>query len=66
MKAQGWKKLIHLSANDLSIGAMFIGDDAKVLQTVIRDTLKIIQNDPVYLKSGHKIKEYLNTRKITF
>ncbi|WP_305844800.1 hypothetical protein [Photobacterium leiognathi] len=43
MKAQGWKKLIHLSADDLSIGAMFIGDDAKVLQIVIRDTLKTIQ-----------------------
>ncbi|SMY17464.1 class I SAM-dependent methyltransferase [Photobacterium aquimaris] len=55
VKPQGWNKLTHLSADDLSIGALFVGDEAKALQTAIRDTLKTIQDGPVtFIYQGTK------------
>ncbi|WP_439794435.1 hypothetical protein [Photobacterium leiognathi] len=55
VKEQGWKKLTHLSADDLSIGAMFVGDEVKALQTAIRDSLKTIQDGPVtFIYQGDK------------
>ncbi|WP_087853766.1 class I SAM-dependent methyltransferase [Photobacterium andalusiense] len=55
VKPQGWNKLTHLSADDLSIGALFVGDEAKALQTAIRDTLKTIQDGPVtFIYQGAK------------
>ncbi|WP_318408755.1 class I SAM-dependent methyltransferase [Photobacterium leiognathi] len=55
VKEQGWKKLTHLSADDLSIGAMFVGDEAKAIQTAIRDSLKTIQDGPVtFIYQGDK------------
>lgn len=38
VKEKGWYKLKHLSADDLAIGAMFIGDDAIALHNTIKDT----------------------------
>ncbi|WP_318445212.1 hypothetical protein [Photobacterium leiognathi] len=60
---QGSKKRIHLSADDLSIGAMFIGDDAKALQTAIRYTLKQFKI-ALFIFIYHKIKEYLILEKL--
>lgn len=55
VKPQGWNKLTHLSADDLSIGALFVGDEAKALQTAIRDSLKTIQDGPVtFIYQGAK------------
>ncbi|WP_058119692.1 class I SAM-dependent methyltransferase [Photobacterium kishitanii] len=55
VKDAGWNKLKHLTADDLAIGAIFIGDEAKALQTAIRDTLTTIQNGPVtFIYQGNK------------
>ena len=47
VKEKGWHKLKHLSADDLAIGAMFIGDDAIALHNAIKDTLTTIKQGPV-------------------
>ncbi len=55
VKPDGWGKLAHLVADDLAIGAMFIGEDAKALQSTFRDTLKTIKSGPVtYIYQGDK------------
>lgn len=55
VKDAGWNKLKHLTADDLAIGAIFIGDEAKALQTAIRDALTTIQNGPVtFIYQGNK------------
>lgn len=55
VKEAGWNQLKHLTADDLAIGAVFFGDEAKALQTTIRDTLTTIQNGPVtFIYQGNK------------
>lgn len=55
VKEAGWNQLKHLTADDLAIGAVFLGDEAKALQTTIRDTLTTIQNGPVtFIYQGNK------------
>ena len=47
IKPEGWGKLSHLAADDLSIGAVFLGDDAVALDKAIKDSLKTIKDGPV-------------------
>ncbi len=47
VKEEGWNKLKNLTADDLAIGTMFIGDDAKALQKTFSHTLKTIKDGPV-------------------
>jgi len=47
IKPEGWGKLSHLNADDLSIGAVFLGDEAVALDKAIRDSLKTIKDGPV-------------------
>ncbi len=49
IKPDGWEKLkeFELAADDLSIGAMFLGEQAKALDKTIRDSLSTIKDGPV-------------------
>ncbi|MGR5065246.1 methyltransferase domain-containing protein [Photobacterium sp. DNB22_13_2] len=55
VKDEGWRKLNHLTADDLAIGALFTGDDAKALQKTISDSLATIKSGPVtFIYQGTK------------
>ncbi|PSW09971.1 methyltransferase domain-containing protein [Photobacterium sanctipauli] len=55
VKDDGWRKLVHLSADDLAIGSFFSGDEAKALQKTIKDTLTTIKQGPVtFIYQGNK------------
>ncbi|MBY6197354.1 class I SAM-dependent methyltransferase [Vibrio hangzhouensis] len=43
----GWNKLKHLSADDLAVGNIFFGDDAKALQKAIQSTIKTMKEGPI-------------------
>ncbi|OEE58361.1 SAM-dependent methyltransferase [Enterovibrio norvegicus] len=47
VKEGGWNKLKHLTADDFSIGAMFLGEEALAVQNAIKDAIKTIQDGPV-------------------
>nr|WP_245823637.1 methyltransferase domain-containing protein [Photobacterium proteolyticum] len=47
VKEDGWQKLTHLSADDLAIGSLFTGEDAKALQKALKDALSTIKQGPV-------------------
>ncbi|WP_279133089.1 class I SAM-dependent methyltransferase [Photobacterium phosphoreum] len=66
VKEAGWNKLKHLTADDLAIGAVFLGDEAKALQTAIRDTLTTIQTGPVtFIYQGCKSKTLFQMERQT-
>ncbi len=49
----GWKKLAHLSADDLAIGAVFCGEEAKALQKAMQATIKTMKDGPInFIYSG--------------
>lgn len=55
VKDDGWCKLRHLAADDLAIGALFIGEDAKALQKAFKHTLSTIKQGPVtFIYQGAK------------
>ncbi|MFM2579783.1 class I SAM-dependent methyltransferase [Vibrio fortis] len=47
VKEDGWNQLKHLSADDLAIGAMFLGEEAKALQKLFSHTISTIKAGPV-------------------
>ncbi|WP_283131325.1 class I SAM-dependent methyltransferase [Enterovibrio norvegicus] len=47
VKEGGWNKLKHLTADDFSIGAMFLGEEALAVQNALKDAIKTIQDGPV-------------------
>ena len=47
VKPDGWNQLKHLSADDFSIGAMFVADDAIALQKLFSHTISTIKAGPV-------------------
>ncbi|MGL6260454.1 methyltransferase domain-containing protein [Vibrio sp. WXL210] len=55
VKADGWDKLKHLSADDYSIGALFVGEEAIALQKLLSQTLATIKAGPVtYIYQGER------------
>nr|WP_082008584.1 class I SAM-dependent methyltransferase [Photobacterium gaetbulicola] len=55
VKEDGWHKLRHLSADDLAVGALFTGDDAKALQKTLSASLATIKSGPVkFIYQGPK------------
>ncbi|WEM40959.1 class I SAM-dependent methyltransferase [Photobacterium sp. DA100] len=55
VKEDGWHKLRHLSADDLAVGALFTGEDAKALQKTLSATLATIKSGPVkFIYQGPK------------
>lgn len=55
VKEDGWNQLKHLSADDLAIGAMFLGEEAKALQKLFSYTISTIKAGPVtFIYQGAK------------
>lgn len=55
VKDDGWYRLKHLSADDLAIGSLFIGDEAAAIQVLFTQTLKTIKEGPVtHIYQGDK------------
>lgn len=55
VKEDGWHKLKHLSADDFSIGSLFLGDDALAIQKLFTQTLSTIKAGPVtFIYQGDK------------
>lgn len=55
VKDDGWNQLKHLAADDLTIGAMFLGKEAKALQKTFTHTLTTIKSGPVtFIYQGDK------------
>lgn len=55
VKDDGWNQLKHLVADDLTIGAMFLGKEAKALQKTFTHTLAMIKSGPVtFIYQGDK------------
>lgn len=55
VKEDGWNQLKHLSADDLAIGAMFLGEEAKALQKLFSHTISTIKAGPVtFIYQGAK------------
>lgn len=55
VKDDGWNKLKHLSADDFSIGAIYIGHEAKAIQKLFTQTLSTIKSGPVsFIYQGDK------------
>lgn len=55
VKDDGWNKLKHLAADDLTVGAMFLGDEAQALQKALSHTLATIKSGPVtFIYQGDK------------
>ncbi|GMM90100.1 class I SAM-dependent methyltransferase [Vibrio fortis] len=55
VKEDGWNQLKHLSADDLAIGAMFLGEEAKALQKLFSHTISTIKVGPVtFIYQGAK------------
>ncbi|NBI53246.1 methyltransferase domain-containing protein [Photobacterium alginatilyticum] len=55
VKEDGWNKLKHLAADDLAVGALFSGDDAKAMQKTLKDSLVTIKQGPVtFIYQGTK------------
>ncbi|MCW8329846.1 methyltransferase domain-containing protein [Photobacterium sp. SDRW27] len=55
VKSNGWHKIKHLGADDLSIGSIFTSQDATALQETLKDTLDtIIQNPVKFTYIGNK------------
>lgn len=49
----GWEQLKHLSADDLAIGAVFYGEEAKALQKTMQATIKAMKEGPIkFIYSG--------------
>ncbi len=50
---EGWNKLTHLSADDLSVGAVFLADEASAVQKTIADAIHAMKSGPIrYIKTG--------------
>ncbi len=59
VKPEGWGKLQHLTADDLSIGALFIGEEATGLDCAIRDSIKVMKEGPVkFTYQGERSNPY--------
>ncbi|MGF1727370.1 class I SAM-dependent methyltransferase [Photobacterium nomapromontoriensis] len=55
VKEDGWNQLKHLAADDLTVGAMFFGKEAKALQKTLSHTLATIKSGPVtFIYQGDK------------
>ncbi|OAN14219.1 SAM-dependent methyltransferase [Photobacterium jeanii] len=55
VKEDGWQQLRHLAADDLTVGAMFLSDDAKALQKALTHALATIKSGPVtFIYQGDK------------
>ncbi|MDC0609222.1 class I SAM-dependent methyltransferase [Vibrio sp.] len=55
VKDDGWNQLRHITPEDLSIGAMFVGSEAKALQRAMTHCLQTIKNGPVtFIYQGDK------------
>lgn len=64
IKEDGWKKLSNLTADDLSIGSLFFGEEAKALNKAITDSIKTIQQGPVkYTYQSDISKPYFNIER---
>ncbi len=64
VKTGGWNKLTHIGADDLAIGALFIGDDAVALHQLIKDTIHTIDKGPVsFIYHGAKINTLFQIKK---
>ncbi|WP_100752975.1 class I SAM-dependent methyltransferase [Vibrio salilacus] len=47
IKPDGWHKIKHIGVDDLAVGSIFVGDEAKALQETLKDTLDTIIQNPV-------------------
>jgi hypothetical protein len=68
IKPDGWGKLkeFNLGADDLSIGAMFLGEQAKAFDKTIRDSIATIKDNPVkftYQGSAENRKTYFTVER---
>jgi len=68
IKPDGWGKLkeFKLGADDLSIGAMFLGEQAKAFDKTIRDSIATIKDNPVkftYQGSAENRKTYFTVER---
>lgn len=55
VKDDGWQKLKHLTADDFSIGSLYVGEDAKAIQKLFSHTLSTIKSGPVtFIYQGDK------------
>ncbi|MGD8230781.1 methyltransferase domain-containing protein [Vibrio sp. TRT 1302] len=55
VKDDGWNRLKHLSADDLAIGSLFIGEEAIAIQKLFTQTLSTIKAGPVtFIYQGDK------------
>ncbi|PMG47133.1 class I SAM-dependent methyltransferase [Shewanella sp. 10N.286.52.B9] len=55
VKDDGWNKLKHLSADDFSIGALYVGEEAKAIQKLFTHTISTIKAGPVtFIYQGDK------------
>lgn len=68
VKPDGWQKLTHLAAEDLAVGNLFSGEEAKALDKALRDTLSTLKSGPVkYTYHGDISNPYFemirNTRR---
>jgi len=51
--ADGWEQITHLSADDLAVGSLFVGDEAKAIQKTIQASIKTMKNGPIkFIYSG--------------
>ncbi|MDG3087755.1 class I SAM-dependent methyltransferase [Vibrio hannami] len=49
----GWEKIKHLSADDLSVGSLFAGEDATAIQKTIQASVKAMKDGPIkYIYTG--------------
>ncbi|MFC5077338.1 Ubiquinone biosynthesis O-methyltransferase [Vibrio thalassae] len=52
---EGWHQLKHLSADDLAVGSLFLGDEAKALQKTIQASIKTMKEGPIaHISTGTK------------
>ncbi|WP_163133174.1 class I SAM-dependent methyltransferase [Agarivorans sp. Alg241-V36] len=55
VKDDGWNMLKHLSADDFSIGALYVGEEAKAIQKLLSQTLSTVKAGPVkFIYQGDK------------
>lgn len=62
----GWQKIKHLSADDLAVGSLFVGDEAKALHKTIQASILAMKTGPIkYIYSGSvddKKQEFSTTK----
>lgn len=64
--ADGWQKIKHLSADDLTVGSLFTGEDAKALHKTIQASILAMKTGPIkFIYSGSiedKKQEFSTTK----